>query len=94
MLPGDEVHTDRVPENEQHRPGKDIYTRKQLDQFVAFQDSYGTHRAYLAEMAELAYNGRNEKGEWGLAQGSQEQASMIDILRMSFIPLYKETGHY
>jgi hypothetical protein len=34
---------------------KSIYTKKQLDEF-AFQDSQGTRRAYLAEMAELAYN--------------------------------------
>jgi hypothetical protein len=48
-----------------------------LDDFAAFQDSQGTHRAYLAERAELAYNRRNEKGKWGLALGTQ--ASMIDI---------------
>jgi hypothetical protein len=39
---------------------KSIYMKKQLNKFVAFQDSQGTSRAYLAEMAEmseLAYNG-------------------------------------
>jgi hypothetical protein len=70
------------------RLGKSIYTKKQLDEFAAFQDSQGTRRAYLAETAELAYMGRNEKGEWVLALGSQAQTSLIDLIRMSFIPLY------
>jgi hypothetical protein len=43
--------------------GKSIYTKKPLDEFAAFQDSQGTRRAYLAETAELAYMGKNEKGE-------------------------------
>jgi hypothetical protein len=43
--------------------GKSIYTKKQLDEFATFQDSQRTRRAYLAETAELAYIGRNERGE-------------------------------
>jgi hypothetical protein len=35
----------------------------------------------------MAYNGRNEQGEWGLALGVQAQSTMIDIIRMSFIPM-------
>jgi hypothetical protein len=53
--------------------GKCIYTKKQLEEFATFQDSQGTRKAYLAETAELAYMGRNKKGEWGLALGAQAQ---------------------
>jgi hypothetical protein len=45
--------------------GKSIYTREQLEEFAQFQDSQGTRKAHLAETAEIAYLGRNEKGEWG-----------------------------
>jgi hypothetical protein len=41
---------------------KSTYTKKQLGEFAAFQDSQGTRKACLAETAELAYKGRNEKG--------------------------------
>ncbi len=34
-----------------------------VEEFAAFQDSQGTCKAFLAETAELAYMGRNEKGE-------------------------------
>jgi hypothetical protein len=56
------------------------------------QDSQGTWKAYLAEMAEMAYTGRNEKGEWGLALGSAAQGSLIDLVGVSFFPLYKVVG--
>jgi hypothetical protein len=36
----------------------------------------------------------NKRGEWGLVLGSQVQASMIDITRTSFIPLYKVIGPF
>jgi hypothetical protein len=49
------------------RLGKNIYTKKHLDEFATFQDSQGTRRAYLTGTAELVYIGRNDKGEWGLA---------------------------
>jgi hypothetical protein len=64
--------------------GKNICTKKQLDEFVAFQDSQSIRRVYLAEIAELAYSGRNKHRERGLALGSQVQASIIDIIGMSF----------
>jgi hypothetical protein len=32
--------------------------------------------------------GRNEKGEWGLALGAQAQLSLVDLVGMSFFPLY------
>jgi hypothetical protein len=64
--------------------GKSIYTQEQLEEFVRFQDNQGTRKAYLAETAEMAYTGRNEKGEWGLALSSAAQGSLIDIVGASF----------
>jgi hypothetical protein len=72
--------------------GKSIYTKKQLDEFAALQDSQGTHKAYLAENTELAYMGRNEKGEWGLALGTQSQLLLVDLVGMNFFPLYSVVG--
>jgi hypothetical protein len=43
--------------------GKNIYVKKQLDEFATFKDNQGTCRDYLAETAELAYYSRNDKGE-------------------------------
>ncbi len=72
--------------------GKSIYTKAQLDEFAWFQDSQGTRKAYLAETAELAYVGRLENGEWGLALSSATQGSLIDIVGSNFFPLYKVIG--
>jgi hypothetical protein len=36
--------------------------------------------------------GRNEKGEWGLALGAQAQLSLVDLVGMSFFPLYSVVG--
>jgi hypothetical protein len=91
MLPVGEVQKETLRMNDLGL-GKSIYTKKQLDEFAAFQDSRGTRRAYLSEMAELAYIGWNERGEWGLALGAQAQSSMIHTTGMSFIPLYKVIG--
>jgi hypothetical protein len=72
MLPVDEVRINPVTVNNIGL-GKSIYMREQLEEFAWFQDSHGTRKAYLAETAERAYIGRNEKGEWGLALGSGAQ---------------------
>jgi hypothetical protein len=79
MLPVDEVRMDPVKINNIGL-GKSIYTKKQLKVFAHFQDSQGTRKAYLAETAEMAYTGRNEKGEWGLALSSAAQGSLIDLV--------------
>jgi hypothetical protein len=42
--------------------------------------------------AELAYTGRTENGEWGLALSSAAQGSLIDIVGASFFPLYSVVG--
>jgi hypothetical protein len=88
MLPVDEVRIDPVKVNDIGL-GKSIYTKKQLDEFARFQDSQGTRKAYLAEMA---YTGRRENGKWGLALSSAAQGSLIDIVGASFFPLYKVVG--
>jgi hypothetical protein len=72
--------------------GKSIYMKEQLEEFARFQDSQGTRKAYLAETAEIAYIGRNEKGEWGLALGSAAQLSLIDLVGINFFPLYRVIG--
>jgi hypothetical protein len=78
MLPVDEVKIEPVNVNNIGL-GKSIYTKKQLEEFAAFQDSQGMRKAYLLETAELAYIGRNEKGEWVLALGAQAQLSLVDL---------------
>jgi hypothetical protein len=40
----------------------------------------------------MAYTGKNKKGEWGLALGSAVQGSLIDLVGVSFFPLYKVVG--
>jgi hypothetical protein len=91
MLPVDEVRIDPVTVNNISL-GKSIYTKEQLEEFARFQDSQGTRKAYLAETAEMAYIGRNEKGEWGLALGSAVQVSLIDLVGVNFFPLYRVVG--
>jgi hypothetical protein len=76
MLPVDEVKIDLVTVNNIGL-GKSIYTKEQLEEFARFPNSQGTLKAYLAKTAEIAYLGRNEKGEWGLALGSAAQTSWI-----------------
>ncbi len=93
MLPVDEVKIEGLHMNDICL-GKSIYMKKQLDEFATFQDSQGTRRAYLADTAELAYFRRNEKREWGLALGAQARSSMVDIIGMSFIPLYMIIGPF
>jgi hypothetical protein len=91
MLPVDEVRIDAVTVNNIGL-GKSIYIKEQLEEFAWFQDSQGTRKAYLAETAEIAYIGRNEKGEWGLALGSAAQMSLIDLVGINFFLLYRVIG--
>jgi hypothetical protein len=91
MLPVGEVKIDPVELNNIGL-GKSIYTKEQLDEFARFQDSQGTRKACLAETAELAYTGRTEDGEWGLALSSAAQGSLIDIVGATFFPLYSVVG--
>jgi hypothetical protein len=91
MLPVDEVRINPVTINNIGL-GKSMYTKEQLMEFTRFQDSQGTQKVYLAETAEMAYIGRNKKGEWGLALGSAAQGSLIDLVGVNFFPLYRVVG--
>jgi hypothetical protein len=91
MLPVDEVRIDPITVNNIGLD-KNIYTREHLEEFARFQDSPGTGKAYLAETAEMAYIGRNEKGEWGLALGSAAQGSLIDLVGVNFFPMHRVVG--
>jgi hypothetical protein len=91
MLPVDEIRIGPVTINNIGLR-KSIYTKEQLEEFAWFQDSQGTRKVYLAETAEMAYIGRTEKGEWGLALGSAAQGSLTDLVAVSFFPLYKVVG--
>jgi hypothetical protein len=61
---GNKIESFRISDT---RQGKNIYTKKHLEELANFQDIQGTRTAYLAETAQLVYGGRNENGEWGLA---------------------------
>ncbi len=91
MLPVDEVRIDPVAINNISL-SKSIYTKEQLEEFARFQDSQGTWKAYLAKTAEMPYTGRNKKGEWGLALGSEAQGSLIDLVGVSFFPCIRWWG--
>jgi hypothetical protein len=84
MLPADEVQIETLLIKDIGL-GKSIYTKKQLDEFDAFQDSQGRRKPYLLGTAEMTYNGQNNREEWELTLRPQAQSSMIDIIRMSFI---------
>jgi hypothetical protein len=62
MLPVDDVRTETIQMSDIGL-GKSIYIKRQLEEFVTLQDSPGKKKAYLVDRAELAYGGRNEKGE-------------------------------
>jgi hypothetical protein len=53
--------------------GRSIYNKVQVEEFLKFQDSQETRRAYLRETAELSYGGRGEDGSWG--KGGPHQRS-------------------
>jgi hypothetical protein len=42
----------------------------------------------LAKSDELAFSGRNKNREWGAGLGLKAQATMIDLIGMSIIPMY------
>jgi hypothetical protein len=70
----------------------DPSSASQGEEFLKFQDSQGTRRAYLTKTAELAYRGRSEDGSWGLGLGEWAKEALIDTVGWSLIPLYRLTG--
>jgi hypothetical protein len=59
-----------------------------VEEFLKFQDSQGTQRAYLSETAKLAYLGRGEDKSWGLGLGEGARATLIDAVDWSMVSLY------
>jgi hypothetical protein len=57
-----------------------IYSKEQVEEFLGFQDSQGTRRAYLIETAERAYGGRSKDGAWGLGMGERARDALIDAV--------------
>ncbi len=72
--------------------GWSIYSKALVEEFLKFQDSQGTWRAYLTETAELAYRGRGENGSWGLGMEEQAREGLIDGVGWSLVPLYHLMG--
>ncbi|OBQ34767.1 MAG: hypothetical protein AN484_26530, partial [Aphanizomenon flos-aquae WA102] len=72
--------------------GRSIYSKEQLEEFVKFQDSHQVRKAYWAETAEIAYGGRGEGGEWGLGLGDLASQTVVAMVGMSLIPLYRFIG--
>jgi hypothetical protein len=66
--------------------------RKQQEEFAAFRDSQGTSSTYLATSAGMAYNGRKEHRECRPHLRPHAQPTMIGIIGMGFIPMYKVMG--
>ncbi len=68
--------------------GRSIYSKEQLVQFAHFQDAAGTREAYLAESAQIAYAGRSTDGNWGLSLNNFATSQLMNMVGLSFIPLY------
>ncbi len=49
--------------------GRSVYSKEQVEEFLLFQDSQGTRKAYLAETAELGYGRQAKDRTWGLWMG-------------------------
>jgi hypothetical protein len=72
--------------------GRSIYSEAQLAAFAEFQQAAAVRAAYVADVSELAYSRRGPDGEWGLALGPRATEAIIDIVGLSFVPLYRFLG--
>jgi hypothetical protein len=72
--------------------GRSIHSKVQVEEFLKFQDTQGTWRAYLTLSAELASGGRAEDWSWGLRLGKRAREALIDAVGWSLVPLYHLTG--
>jgi hypothetical protein len=72
--------------------GRSIYSPEQLEAFHEFQMSTAVRAAYVADTSELAFQRRSADGQWGLALGQHAQEAIIDMIGLSFIPLYRIIG--
>jgi hypothetical protein len=69
--------------------GRSIYSKEQLDAFHEFQMAAAVRAAYVADSSELAFSRRGPGGEWGLGLGGHAQAAIVDLVGLSFVPLYR-----
>jgi hypothetical protein len=76
-------------DNEKWGLGRSIYSKEQLEAFHEFQMAAAVRAAYVAYSSELAFSRRGPSGEWGLELGQHAQAAIVDLVGLSFIPLYQ-----
>jgi hypothetical protein len=72
--------------------GRSIYSKEQLDAFHEFQMAAAVRAAYVADSSELAFSRRGPGGECGLGLGNHAQAAIVDLVGLSFVPLYRFLG--
>jgi hypothetical protein len=72
--------------------GRSIYSKEQLDAFHEFQMAAAVRAAYVADSSELAFSRLGPGGEWGLGLGNHAQAAIVDLVGLSFVPLYRFIG--
>jgi hypothetical protein len=72
--------------------GRSIYSEAQLAAFAEFPQSAVVRAAYVADVSELAYSRRGPDGEWGLPLGPRTTEAIIDLVGLSFVPLYRFLG--
>jgi hypothetical protein len=72
--------------------GRSIYSEAQLAAFAEFQQAAAVRAAYVADVSELAYSRRGPDGEWGLPLGPRATEAIIDLVGLSFVPLYRFLG--
>jgi hypothetical protein len=65
--------------------GKSIYSPEKIDEFIRFQESQGTRRAFLAESVERAYNSRFG-GEWGSGLTDLATDHLVDVVGFHLVP--------
>lgn len=72
--------------------GRAIYSPDQIHQFNIFQQVQHARNAFISEQTGIAFQGKNEKGEWGLSLSSHAKEMMLDAVGFNFIPLYRFVG--
>jgi hypothetical protein len=72
--------------------GCSIYSKEQLEAFHEFQMAATVRGAYVADSSELAFSRRGPGGKWGLGLGQHAQAAIVDLVGLSFVPLYRFLG--
>jgi hypothetical protein len=72
--------------------GCSIYSEAQLAAFAEFQQSLAVRAAYVADVSELTYSRRGPDGEWELPLGPGATEVIIDLVDLTFVPLYMFLG--